>query len=637
MRVIGTAGHVDHGKSTLVKALTGIDPDRLKEEKKRQMTIDLGFAWYESPGIGSVGIVDVPGHRDFIENMLAGVGGLDAVLFVIAADEGVMPQTREHLAIIDLLKIQKGLVVLTKTDLVEDSDWFNLVENDIRQVLKGTVLENAPLLRVSATTGEGIQEVKHAIDDLLRELGSRIDLGRARLPVDRVFTVTGFGTVVTGTLVGGTFHLDEQVEILPVGKNARVRGLQSHKKQESEMLPGTRVAMNLSGVNAEEVRRGDTIVHPGQFEPTRRIDARLEILQDAPTGVKHDDQVKLFLATTETIARIRLLQQKELQPGGQGWVQLETEKELVCEKGDRFIIRRMSPANTVGGGVVVDGHPKGRYKLSDAIVIARLDASISNSLRDKLKAAISENPFINDTNLISSGDNTQVDLSKYMETLVESEEVKRVAQPDVTGRQYVEMNYWRQTTRKALEALQTFHAQNPLHTGMHRSELSRRIRVDQSLADRFINAWVAENQVKVIDDVIALASFEIRYSLNQKKRVQELNSLIDSDPFNPPNLKDARALLTEEVYQALVEQGSLVQVSPEVFLRTTEYEQMEAFVVKECEKGVLLTLAQFRDHFATSRKYAQAFLEHLDRKGVTIRAGEGRKLKNSPKIISTII
>ena len=633
MRVIGTAGHVDHGKSTLVKVLTGIDPDRLKEEKKRQMTIDLGFAWYESPGVGSVGIVDVPGHRDFIENMLAGVGGLDAVMFVIAADEGVMPQTREHLAIIDLLKIQTGLVVLTKADLVEDPDWFDLIENDIRQTLKGTVLENAPLLRVSATTGDGIQEVKHAIDDLLRELGPRIDLGRARLPIDRVFTITGFGTVVTGTLVGGKYRLDEQVEILPVGKKARVRGLQSHKKQESEMLPGTRVAINLAGVDAEEVRRGDTIVHPGQFVPTRRIDARLEMLRDAPTKLKHNDQVKLFLATTETTARVRLLQQKEQQPGGQGWVQLETEKELVCEKGDRFIIRRMSPANTIGGGVVVDAHPKERYKLSDALVITRLEASTSNTLSDRLKAMISENPFISEKYLISPGEIHQVELNASIESLVASEAVKRVALLIAPGWQFVEMNFWRQTTRKALEVLQAFHAQNPLRAGMHHSELARRIRVDKSLADRFIQAWVSENQVKVIDEVIALASFEIRYSQNQKKRIQELNALIDSDPFNPPNLKDARVILTEEVYQALVEQGELVQVSPEVFLRASEYNQMKAYVTHECGKGLLLTLAQFRDHFATSRKYAQAFLEHLDRAGVTIREGEGRKLKNSTNII----
>lgn len=633
MRVIGTAGHVDHGKSTLVKALTGIDPDRLKEEKKRQMTIDLGFAWYESPGVGSVGIVDVPGHRDFIENMLAGVGGLDAVMFVIAADEGVMPQTREHLAIIDLLQIRNGLVVLTKADLVEDPDWFELIENDIREVLKGTVLESAPLLRVSAVTGVGLPEVKEAIDNLLLDLGPRIDLDRARLPVDRVFTITGFGTVVTGTLIGGTFRLDEQVEILPDGKKGRVRGLQSHKKQESEMLPGTRVAMNLSGIDVSEVRRGDTIVHPGQFTPTRRIDARLEILQDAPIGVKHDDMVKIFMATTETSARIRLLQQKELRPGGEGWVQIETEKDLVCEKGDRFIIRRMSPANTIGGGAVVNPHPKGRYKLTDAQVVARLEASTSSKVRDKLKEFISDNPFISRNEMITLDVVNGVDPIESIESLVASEEVKSVPIVDNTGARYVEMNYWRQTTRKAMEALESFHAQNPLRTGMHHDELARRTRVAQPLLVHFIQAWELDDQIKIHDETISLATFMVRYSVNQQKRIQELISIIERDPFNPPNIKDARAMLTDEVYQALIEQGELVQVSPDVFLRAKEYRQMEGFVKNECGKGTLLTLAHFRDHFSTSRKYAQAFLEYLDRKGVTIREGEGRKLKNITNII----
>ena len=633
MRVIGTAGHVDHGKSTLVKALTGIDPDRLKEEKNRQMTIDLGFAWYDSPGIGSVGIVDVPGHRDFIENMLAGVGGMDAVMFVIAADEGVMPQTREHLAIVDLLQIRKGLVVLTKIDLVEDSDWIQLVEADIKEVLKGTVLEDAPLLRVSAITGEGLEEVKQAIDNLLLELGPRIDLGRARLPVDRVFSITGFGTVVTGTLVGGTFRLDEQVEILPSGMMGRIRGLQSHKKQESEMLPGTRVAMNLSGIDVSEVKRGDTIVHPGQIAPTRRIDARLELLRDAPTGVKHNDTVKLFLATTETLARVRVLQQNDLQPGGQGWVQIETEKELVCEKGDRFIIRRMSPANTIGGGSVVDAHPKERYRLTDELAISRLEAKISNTTHDRLKALVSEHPFISQEELLLSLNGNGLDIVETLDGMVASEALKRVGEVNPAGARFVEMNIWRQITRKALDVLKDFHTQNPLRIGMHQDELARRIRMDRALMSSYIHSWEQENLMKTRDDMIALATFKIRYSTNQQKRVGDLNAMIDRDPFNPLNVKDARAMLTDEVYQALIEQGELIQVSPDVFLRTREYNQMEKYVIEECGRGVLLTLSHFRDHFSTSRRLALAFLEYLDRRGITTREGEGRKLKNSTNII----
>ncbi len=633
MRVIGTAGHVDHGKSTLVRALTGIDPDRLKEEKKRQMTIDLGFAWYESPGQGMIGIVDVPGHRDFIENMLAGVGGIDAVLLVIAADEGVMPQTREHLAIIDLLQIKNGLVVLSKIDLVADLEWVELIEHEIKEVLKGTTLENTPIVRVSAVTGEGLTELKNAIDSLLHELGPRIDLGRARLPVDRVFSITGFGTVVTGTLVGGAFRLDDPVEILPSGKKARVRGLQSHKKQESEMLPGTRTAMNLSGVDISEVKRGDTITHPGQIMPTRRIDASLQIIADAAVGVKHNDSVKVFIGTTETIARIRLLQGQNLDPGRRGWVQIETEKEIVTEKDDRFIIRRMSPAQTIGGGTVADPYPKGRYKLNDPLVASRLEAKTSNSIRDKLMALISETPFISFGELVDLLQDNHSEFIVTLGSLISSEDVKRIATLNESGERFVEMRYWRQLTKKAVEVLESFHNQNPLRQGMNQAELARRIRIPQSMLSNFISTWESEYLVKLRDEWVSLSSFTIKYSANQAKRIQEFTAAIEQSPFNPPNIKDARAILTDEVYQSMLEQGELVQVSPDVFLRLREYKLMIGYVLFECGNGSLLTLARFRDHFSTSRKYAQAFLEHLDRKGVTIREGDGRKLKNSTKII----
>lgn len=626
MRVIGTAGHVDHGKSTLVRALTGIDPDRLKEEKKRQMTIDLGFAWYDSPGAGSIGIVDVPGHRDFIENMLAGVGGIDAALLVIAADEGVMPQTREHLAIIDLLQIKRGLVVLTKTDLISDPEWLKLVESDIHEVLSGTILENASLLRVSAMTGDGIPELKQAIDKMLRELGPRIDLGRARLPVDRVFSITGFGTVVTGTLVGGSFKLEEQVEILPSGKKARIRGLQSHKKQETEITPGTRTAMNLSGIDISEIKRGDTIIHPGQALPTRRIDARLKILADDVSGVKHNDTVKFFLAATETTARIRLLRQQNLEPGGEGWVQIETEKAIVAEQSDRFILRRMSPARTIGGGVIIDPHPKGRYKLNDDQVTARLEALISTSTRDKLKAKISDEPFVSSSQLLGYSEPNSI-----LGSLVASEEVKKIPGVDGAGEYYVEMRYWRQLTGKIQEVLQNFHKQYPLKLGINSAELARRLRIPLETLSVCLQAWETENLVKTNGEWISLMDFNIKYSANQTKRIQEFNEVVDRDPFNPPNVKDAREMLTDEVYQSFLDQGEFIQVSADVFLRAQEYRVMLDYVVSECEKGSLLTLAELRDRFSTSRKYSQAFLEYLDRKGITIREGDGRKLKNINK------
>ena len=344
MRVIGTAGHVDHGKSTLIAALTGINPDRLKEEQERQMTIDLGFAWLTLPGGQEIGIVDVPGHRDFIENMLAGIGGIDAALLVIAADEGVMPQTREHLAILDLLQIQHGLVVLTKIDLVDDSGWLDLVETDVRTALRGTVLQDAPILRVSSLTRAGFPELLQALDTLLEKLPSRPNLGRPRLPVDRVFSILGFGTVVTGTLADGQLAVGDELEILPAGLRTRIRGLQTHKKKEETANPGSRVAVNLSGVEVEQIRRGEVLAHPGQYTPTRRLDVQFRLLADISAPLHHHTEVKLFTGTSETIADLRLLAADSLNPGETGWLQLELRHPILAVRGDHYILRRPSPA-----------------------------------------------------------------------------------------------------------------------------------------------------------------------------------------------------------------------------------------------------------------------------------------------------
>ena len=320
--VIGTAGHVDHGKSTLVKALTGIDPDRLAEEKAREMTIDLGFAWLVLPGGETVGVVDVPGHRDFIENMLAGVGGIDLALFVIAADEGIMPQTREHLAILDLLGIGRGIVALTKVDLVDDPEWLSLVKEEISGALAGTALTGAPIVPVSARTGEGLDILITTLEAMLSDTPPRPDRGRPRLPVDRVFTMSGFGAVVTGTLTGGSIQVGEEVAIQPTGLRARIRGLQSHKQSVKMAPPGSRVAINLSGVEASQIRRGDVITRPGLLQPSTLMDVQFRLLSDAGRPLLHNAEVKLFTGAAEAVAHVRLLGDKVLQPGKTGWLQL---------------------------------------------------------------------------------------------------------------------------------------------------------------------------------------------------------------------------------------------------------------------------------------------------------------------------
>src|SRR6202142_1946836 len=362
MRVIGTAGHVDHGKSTLIAALTGIHPDRLKEEQAREMTIDLGFGWLTMPDGEEIGIVDVPGHRDFIENMLAGVGGIDAVLLVVAVDEGVMPQTREHLAILDLLQIPAGLIVLTKTDLITDKDWLDAIEADVRTAVKDTVLNDAPVVRVSARTGSGLNGLKITLSEILHQKPARPDLGRPRLPIDRVFSISGFGTVVTGTLSDGHLTVGDEIQILPSGLTGRVRGLQTHKKKEDRALPGTRTAVNISGLGTDQIRRGEVLIHPGQYRVTRRLDARFRLLADASSAIQHNTEVKVFLGTAETVAALRLLGKEELQPGQEGWIQLELRDPVVAVRGDRYILRRPSPSETLGGGAIVDAQPRNRHK-----------------------------------------------------------------------------------------------------------------------------------------------------------------------------------------------------------------------------------------------------------------------------------
>ena len=396
MYVIGTAGHVDHGKSTLVHALTGIDPDRLREEKEREMTIDLGFAWLTLPNGESVGVVDVPGHRDFIENMLAGVGGIDAALFIVAADEGVMPQTREHLAILDLLGIDRGIVALTKLDMAESEEWVELVAADVSETLEGTALEGAPIIPVSARTGQGLDELTTALQEMLSQVEPRRDRGRPRLPVDRVFSISGFGTVVTGTLADGCFEVGQEVEILPQGLKARVRGLQTHKQKVERVSPGSRVAMNLTGVGKADLKRGDVITIPGWLRPTVLVDVQLRYLPDtlqsgsgqALRPLRHNTQLKFFSGAAETLARVRILGQETLPPGQTGWVQLRLQEPMTLVKGDRFIVRRPSPPTTVGGGVAVDPNPGRKHRRFRPEVLDRLETLAQGSPAEILLQAL---------------------------------------------------------------------------------------------------------------------------------------------------------------------------------------------------------------------------------------------------------
>ena len=380
MFVIGTAGHVDHGKSTLVERLTGIDPDRLREEKERGMTIDLGFAWLRLPGGDEVSIVDVPGHERFVNNMLAGVGGIDLALLVVAADESVMPQTREHTAILDLLQVDRGLAVITKSDLVDD-EWLELVKADVEDLLEGTSLEGSPTLAVSATTGEGIPELTAAIEARLGETEPRRDLGRPRMAVDRSFTMSGFGTVVTGTLIDGSLAVGQSVEIVPTGRTSRVRGLQSHKQKVASIGPGNRVAANVAGISQGDVQRGEVLTLPGWLAPSEAMDVRLQVIPGASRGVRHNMFATIHVGSSETVARVRLLDCDRAEPGDSAWAQIKFEQPQAVVKGDCFVVR--SNHETLGGGRVVDPHAK-RHRRNYAPLLERLAVMEAGSDRDVL-------------------------------------------------------------------------------------------------------------------------------------------------------------------------------------------------------------------------------------------------------------
>jgi selenocysteine-specific elongation factor len=630
MHVIGTSGHIDHGKSTLIAALTGTHPDRLKEEQLREMTIELGFGWMTLPNGEELGIVDVPGHRDFIENMLSGIGGIDSALLVIAADEGVMPQTKEHLAILDLLQIPSGIIVLTKTDLASDSAWLDLVETDIRAAVANTVMKDAPIVRVSAKAKTGLDSLISSLQSILQQKPARLDLNRPRLPVDRVFTMSGFGTVVTGTLSDGHLSVGDEVEILPSGLNGRIRGLQTHKQKEERAVPGSRTAVNISGITIEQVQRGDVITHPDQYQPTRRIDARLRLLKDASSSIRHGDEVKFFVGASETVATLRLLGTEELNPGEEGWIQLELRKPVVAVRGDRYILRRPSPGETLGGGMIVDHRPKGRHKRFDEKILKSLESLAQGSPADiLLEAAMAINAAPIKEIVIHSGLDAAKADSALKELLITNSLIAlEEGQPTITSEILViAAPHWNALRDKIAQLLESYHKTFPLRRGLPREELKSRLKLSPRVFNATINKLMSEHSITDQSAFVAQAKHEIKFDSGEQAKVQTLMRKFEQNPFSPPGVKELRqAEGGEEILNALVEMNQLMMVSSDVIFRKADYDFMVSRIREELAENGKITLAEVRDLFSTSRKYAQALLEHLDTIGVTMRAGDFREL-----------
>ena len=617
MYVIGTAGHVDHGKSTLIHALTGIDPDRLRVEKERGMTIELGFAWLDLPSGLEVSIVDVPGHERFIKNMLMGVGGIDLALLIVAADEGVMPQTREHLAILDLVRVERGIVVITKTDLV-DEEWLELVTADIEEVLEGTVLSGSPTIAVSAETGTGLDELLRAIDSILVDVPLRPDLGRPRLPVDRSFTMTGFGAVVTGTLSGGTLRKGQQVVIAPRGQRARIRGLQSHRDAVEEALPGTRVAVNIGGVEHHEIERGDVLLTGDWLVPSDAFDCSIRTIPDSPRPVRHNHRVTLYAGTSESPAVVRLLDANRLPPGESGWAQIRTELPVPVVRGDYFVIR--DTVTTIAGGqILIPNAPRRRRFQSSTI--ERLGILSTGADSDAVVSTMDLTGLSTVAGLAVALNLAESDVETILEDLVARGAAVKIG--DATLPVYFTASAWSNVISRTSDELASYHREYPLRGGMPKEELRNRL----GMQSRDFNAALArlseDGVIQEADATARLPSHVPDLSDAQRRQADEYLALLGSNPYSPPT----DAPVDPELLQALSDQGRIVRVNEDVVYLKSAYEEMSSRVVEFARDNGEVTISDVRELFSTSRKYTLALLEHMDRLQVTRRVGDNRVLR----------
>ncbi|MBI2846321.1 MAG: selenocysteine-specific translation elongation factor [Chloroflexi bacterium] len=620
MFVIGTAGHVDHGKSALVKALTGIDPDRLAEEKERGMTIDLGFAWLTLPSKRQVSIVDVPGHERFIRNMLAGAGGVDLALFVVAADEGVMPQTKEHLSILDILHVKGGIVALTKKDLV-DNDWLSLVTSDVKALLEGTTLEKAPIVPVSSVTGEGLAQLLEVIDGELDSTQPRHDLGRPRLPIDRVFTLAGFGTVVTGTLVDGHLSLGQEVEIVPQGIRSRIRGLQTHRQKIGEAVPGSRVAANIAGVAPEEIQRGNILTLPGLLKPTIAIDVVLRLIKDSPSTLSHNAMVTFHAGTQETPARIRLLDRGELGPGESAWAQIRTEQPVCVVKGDFFVIR--STKGTIGGGEVVETHAK-RHKRFHAQTLERLAVLEKGTPEEILLKALETSEPCEMNALVKRVTFPEGEIRSIVVDLASKGSVIPLGGKTLErGTLLYSFRGWTRLVEKACSALESYHLQHPLRRGAPKEELRSRLGLHPQTFSLVVQRMGEKGILAEEGATVRLPSHEIKLSREQQKAVEEFIHALEKNPYSPPT----DIPLDPELLSLLVDQRRVVKVGDDVVFSAGAYDKMVKLVVEHIRAKGKITVAEVRDLLGTSRKYALALMEHLDQQRITRRVGDERVLR----------
>lgn len=614
MFVIGTAGHIDHGKSVLVHALTGIDPDRLPEEKERGMTIDLGFAWLTLPSGREVSIVDVPGHERFVKNMLAGVGGIDMALLVIAADEGVMPQTREHLAILDLLHVTQGIAVVTKKDLV-DKEWLELVALDVKEVINGTTLADAPIHAVSGMTGEGLPDLLASIDHVLGSTPPKKDLGRARLPIDRVFTVAGFGTVVTGTLIDGQLSMGQELEILPPKLKTRIRGLQTHKRKTDAVFPGSRVAVNLAGLTVQEIGRGYVATTPGWLKPTKAVDVSVRLLPSVPRPLRHNSTITFHTGSSEVIGKVRLLDRETLEPGETGWAQIVLTDPVAVAKGDLFIIR--SSQDTLGGGEIIALHAK-RHRRFHPSTLESLSLMEKGGAQDIILSTLEQKQPIELGELLTRCNLPMEEAEAALEALTSD---KQVVSLGGTASRTLLMSAqgWEQLVK---QTVQNYHSRFPLRQGMPKEELRNRLKIPPQPFLSALDQLVQKGAVADERTSVRIPSHKVQLTKEQQAAIDIFIRSLAQNPYSPPS----DFLPESPLLDVLIERNEVVKVSDNVVFAAPTYNEIVERVVSHIKTHGKINVGELKDLFNMSRKYAIALLEHMDAQKVTRRTGDDRIL-----------
>ncbi|NLI83332.1 MAG: selenocysteine-specific translation elongation factor [Deltaproteobacteria bacterium] len=634
--ILGTAGHIDHGKTSLIRALTGIDTDRLKEEKLRGITIELGFAYMDLPNGERLGIVDVPGHERFVKHMVAGATGIDLVALVIAADEGVMPQTREHMEICQLLQVKKGLVVLTKTDLIHDPEWLDMVREDVADFLKGTFLEGAPILPVSAVTGEGLEALRRALAELVAQVEPRSADGPFRLSVDRVFSMRGFGTVITGTSISGRLRVGDPVIVYPAGHKSKVRGLQVHNDEVQEIYPGQRTAINLQGMEKALMERGNVVATPGSLVTTHMVDVHLEMLASAPRPLKNRAKVRFHTGTAENLATAVLLDREELAPGRKAFLQLRLDQPVAVLRGDRFVLRSYSPVQTIGGGTILHPLPRkhrGQHKLAAAKDLETLLTGDAESIvlwhvKDAGWAGLTEEELQVRSNVPPrTMEKILQRFTSQKQVIVFDRENRRLLHPHVLG----------EVKTAITETLADYHGKFPLKTGMGKEELVAQLPqpLDPKLYNFILRQLVDEDRIQVEMEWVRLSSHKVDLSKDEEGLRQRIDKAYRDAGLQPPFFKEVAATLpgTPKQHQAVLEwmlsQGILVKTKEDIYFHALPLRELQQKLVAFLREHGEISTPQFKEMTQASRKYTIPLLEYFDGQKITIRIGDMRRLRES--------